>query len=138
MFMKSSLCHGAFALLAIFAIAPAQAEIAIVVNPNNPVTHMDHSQVAQFFIGGSNNLKPVEYTDSAPIRAEFCKKVLERTPSQVRAMWARIVFSSAGKAPQELKSGADVKKVISQSPNAIGYIEKSEVDDSVKVIAVVE
>jgi ABC-type phosphate transport system substrate-binding protein len=53
-------------------------------------------------------------------------------------MWARIVFSSAGKPPQELKSGADVKKVISQTPNAIGYIEKSEVDDSVKVIAVVE
>lgn len=138
MSMKSGVCQGAFALLAVFSIVPARAEIAIIVNPGNPVTHMENSQVAQFFVGGSTSLKPVEYTDSAPIRAEFCKKVLERTPSQVRAMWARIVFSSAGKAPQELKSGADVKKAVSQSPNAIGYIEKSEVDDSVKVIAVVE
>jgi ABC-type phosphate transport system substrate-binding protein len=37
-----------------------------------------------------------------------------------------------------MKSAADVKKIVSQTPNAIGYIDKSEVDDSVKVVDVVQ
>jgi len=138
MFIKASICRGAVALLAVVAIMPARADIAIIVNPSNPVAHMPNSQVAQFFVGGSTGMTPVEYTDGTPIRNDFCKKVLERTPAQVRAMWSRIIFSSGGKAPQEMKSAADVKKIVSQTPNAIGYIDKSEVDDSVKVVDVVQ
>jgi ABC-type phosphate transport system substrate-binding protein len=118
--------------------APAFAELVIIVNPQNPATRMFPSQAAQFFLGGSVLFTPIEQPENSAIRAEFYKKVLEKEPAQVQAIWSKIVFTGKGKPPKELKSSAEVKKAVSESPNAIGYIEKSAVDDSVKVIATVQ
>ncbi len=115
----------------------ASAELVIVVNPQNQATRMTTAQASQFFLGGSVLFTPLEQSSDAPIRAEFYKKVLEKEAAQVQAVWARIVFTGKGKPPKEYKSSADVKKAISENVNAIGYIEKSAVDDSVKVIATI-
>lgn len=123
-------------LLALIAL-PACAELVVVINPQNPATRMFPSQVAQFFLGGSVLFTPVEQAESAPIRAEFYKKVLEKEPAQVQAIWSKIVFTGKGKPPREYKSTAEIKKAIHENVNAIGYIEKSAVDDTVKVVATI-
>ncbi|NRR29299.1 hypothetical protein HSX11_03780 [Oxalobacteraceae bacterium] len=125
------------AALATLAPAPAWAELVIIVNPQNPATRMFPSQAAQFFLGGSVLFTPIEQAEGSAIRAEFCKKVLEKTPAQVEAIWSKIVFTAKGKPPREYKSSAEIKKAVSDNVNAIGYIEKSAVDDSVKVVATV-
>jgi len=123
--------------LATAIAAPAAAEIAIIVNPQNPATRMFASQAAQFFIGGSTLFSPIEHAEGAPIRAEFYKKVLDKEPGQVKAVWSKLTFTGKAKPPPELKSAAEIKKAVAQNVNAIGYIEKSEVDDTVKVVAIV-
>ena len=127
---------GAFLLVALSL--PARAELVIVVNPQNPATRMFPSQAAQFFLGGSVMFVPIEQAEGSPIREEFYKKVLEKEPAQVQAIWSKIVFTGKGKPPKVMKSSAEVKKAVSESVNAIGYIEKSAVDDSVKVVATVQ
>ena len=116
---------------------PAAAELAIVINPKNDTKTMSSSQVAQFFLGGSVQFTPLEQASGSPIRLEFYKKVLEKEPPQVQAIWARIVFTGKGKPPREYKTSDEVKKAIQDNVNAIGYIEKSAVDDSVKVVAII-
>lgn len=96
------------------------------------------SQAAQFFLGGSVMFVPVEQAEGSPIREEFYKKVLEKEPAQVQAIWSKIIFTGKGKPPKVMKSSAEVKKAVSESVNAIGYIEKSAVDESVKVVATVQ
>jgi ABC-type phosphate transport system substrate-binding protein len=118
-------------------MAPAFAELVIIVNPKNSATRMFPSQAAQFFLGGSVLFVPVEQAENSPIRAEFYKKVLEKEPAQVQAIWSKIAFTGKGKPPKEYKSSADIKKVVSENLNAIGYIEKAAVDDTVKVIATI-
>ncbi|HYD79563.1 MAG TPA: hypothetical protein VEC06_07125 [Paucimonas sp.] len=135
--MKSKLCFLAPLVLLSAVSLPAAAELAIIVNPQNPATRMLGSQAAQFFLGGSTMFAPVEQAENSPLRAEFYKKVLEKEPAQVKAIWAKLLFTGKVKAPQEGKSSAEVKKLVSQSMNAIGYIEKSEVDDTVKVVAII-
>ncbi|MBY0242518.1 MAG: hypothetical protein K2X55_24715 [Burkholderiaceae bacterium] len=125
------------ALLLVALGAPARAELVIIVNPQNPATRMFPSQAAQFFLGGSVQFAPVEQPDSSPIRDEFYKKVLEKTPAQVEAIWSKLLFTGKVKAPKECKSSAEVKKAVSENVNAIGYIEKAAVDDTVKVIATI-
>ena len=44
------------------------------------------------------------------------------------------MFSGKATPPKELGSSADVKKFVASNPDAIGYIEKSAVDSSVKVV----
>ncbi|WP_395007910.1 hypothetical protein [Undibacterium sp.] len=120
------------------AITPSsQAELVIVVHPQNEIKSMSASQAAQYFLGGSVQFTPLEQANGSPIRLEFYKKVLEKEPSQVQAIWARIVFTGKGRPPKEHKTSDDIKKAIRENVNAIGYIEKSAVDDSVKVIATI-
>lgn len=135
--MKAQTQWAAAALLLAAMAAPARAELVIIVNPQNPATRMFPSQAAQFFLGGSVLFTPIEQAESSPIRAEFTKKVLEKTPAQVEAIWSKIVFAAKGKPPKECKSSAEVKKAVAENVNAIGYIEKAAVDDTVKVIATV-
>jgi hypothetical protein len=126
----------AAALTAVAASATA-AEIVVIVNPKNPATRMFSEQAAQFFVGKSSLFTPVEHTEG-PLRNEFSQKVLGKDTSQVKAAWSKLVFTGKGNAPKEFASSADVKKAVAADVNAIGYIEKSAVDDSVKVILTVQ
>lgn len=125
MVLAASLCAAA---------APASAEIAVIVNPKNPATRMFSEQASQFFIGKSTLFTPIEYTDGVAIRNEFHTKVLQKEPAQVKAIWSKLIFTGKGTAPQEFKTAAEVKKAVAADVSAIGYIDKSAVDDSVKVI----
>ena len=54
---------------------------------------------------------------------------------EIRA-WQRLALGTGkGTLPRELSSDADVKKAIAADVNGIGYIDKSAVDSSVKVVA---
>lgn len=108
-------------------------EIVVIVNPKNPATRMFSEQAGQFFVGKSTLFTPVEHTDG-PLRTEFYRKVLDKDTAQVKAIWSKLVFTGKATAPKELGSSAEVKKAVAADPNAIGYIEKSAADDTVKVI----
>lgn len=125
----ASLCLGSLPALA--------TEIAVIVNPKNPATRMFSEQAAQFFVGKSSLFTPVEHNEGSALRAEFNQKVLGKEPAQVKAIWSKLVFTGKGQAPKEYASSAEVKKAVAADPNAIGYIEKSAADDSVKVILTV-
>jgi ABC-type phosphate transport system substrate-binding protein len=113
------------------------AEIVVIVNPKNPATRMFSEQAGQFFLGKSDLFTPIEHVDG-PLRSEFYKKVLDKDSTQVKAIWSKLVFTGKASAPKELATSADVKKAVAADPKAIGYIEKSQVDDSVKVILTVQ
>lgn len=113
---------------------PAVAEIVLVTNPKNPASSLTVEQASQFYLGISNSFVPLDYVESVPLRAEFYKKVTHKEPGQVRAIWAKLVFTGKGKIPKEFGSAEDMKKAIAADPNAIGYLDKSAVDGSVKVV----
>lgn len=54
--------------------------------------------------------------------------------SQVKATWARLIFTGKAHAPREVADAAAVKKAVAADPKALGYIQKSELDPSVKVL----
>jgi ABC-type phosphate transport system substrate-binding protein len=120
---------------AVLALAlPAMAEVVVVVNPKAAESSMTKDQVAQFFLGKSSSMTPVDQPESAPIRGEFYKKVTDKDASQVKSLWSKLVFTGKATMPKEVADSAAVKKAVAADPKAIGYIEKSAVDASVKVI----
>jgi ABC-type phosphate transport system substrate-binding protein len=118
----------------LFLAVPAMAEVVAVVNPKAAESSMTKDQVAQFFLGKSSAFTPVDQPDSAPVRAEFYKKVTDKEASQVKALWSKLVFTGKATMPKEAGDSAAVKKAVAADPKAIGYIEKSAVDASVKVV----
>ena len=124
------------ALAATASVLPASAfaETVVIVSAKNPATRMFSEQAAQFFLGKSTMFTPIDQADGSAIRNEFYKKVTDKDAAQVKAIWSKLVFTGKAQAPKEFKSNAEVKKAVADDPKAIGYIDKSAVDDTVKVI----
>jgi len=123
-----------FAALLLAAAAPAFAETVVIVNPANPASRMFSEQAAQFFLGKSAMFTPIDQAEGSHIRNDFYQKIADKDAAQVKAIWSKLVFTGKATAPKEMKSNAEVKKAVAADPKAIGYIDKSAVDDTVKVI----
>lgn len=122
----------------------ASAQVAVIVNLKSPMATMTPEQVSAVFLGKSNTLPsgatavPADLPDSSGAREQFYSKAAGKTGAQVKATWARLTFSGKATPPKELTTAADVKKFVANNPDAIGYIEKSAVDGTVKVVLIVD
>ena len=135
--LKFSSCLLA-ALLGLGAMS-AHADVVVIVNPKNPAANLTSEQVSAMYLGNATTfpdggaLALADQPESAGIRSDFYQKATGRSVAQVKATWARITFTGKGTPPKELKSDADVKAFVASDPKAIGYIDSSAVDGSVKV-----
>ena len=103
--------------------------IAIVVNPENPVSDLDIDTIAKIYTGEITNWKDVGGND-----AEI---VLIGRESGTRDGFESITGTKdACQYRQELTSTGDVINTVSQNPDAIGYASLSAVGDSVKALTV--
>ncbi len=114
--------------------------IVVVVSAISPVTKLDKEQVANLFLGKSSSYPdgsaamPIEQTDATPAHDEFHKSITEKSASQLKSYWSKMIFSGKGTAPKEVASNAELLKLLASNPAMIGYIDKTAVDKSVKVI----
>jgi hypothetical protein len=119
-------------ILAVLAVANIHAEeIVVIVNP--AAAPISKERIADLYLGRGGGLSPIDQTVGSSIYVEFYKKATGRDIAQVKAIWSRIVFTGRGLPPKQLPDSAAVKKAVAANPNAVGYIEKSAVDASVKV-----
>ncbi|MCC2954156.1 hypothetical protein LK542_00840 [Massilia sp. IC2-477] len=123
-----------FTIAAIGASVPAMAEVVVVVNKSAAESTMSKEQVAQFFLGKSSSMTPIDQADASPVRAEFYKKVADKDVAQAKALWSKLVFTGKATMPKEVADSAAVKAAVAANPKAIGYIDKGAVDGSVKVV----
>jgi ABC-type phosphate transport system substrate-binding protein len=120
------------ACLMLGCAAVSANDLVVIANP--AVGPLSKDQVADLFLGKSQAFTPIDQAEGSPIYADFYKKATGRDPAQVKATWARIVFSGKGQAPRQLPDSAAVKKAVAADPKAVGYVEKSAVDASVKAV----
>ncbi len=127
-------------LLGMLCTVSAQADIVVVVGTQAPVSSLSKEQVADIFLAksatfpGGGPATPIEQTESAAPRQEFHSKVTGKSGAQLKAYWSKLVFTGKATAPQELADSAAVKQQVASNPALIGYIDKSAVDGSVKVV----
>jgi hypothetical protein len=125
-----------FALTA-FAAGTAKAELVVIVNPKSPAATMSADEVANVYLGKDRSFMPIDLPESATARADFYKKVAGKDTAQVKALWARLAFTGKGLPPKEVASASDVLKFVAGNDNAIAYVEKSDVNASVKTVLTV-
>jgi len=118
-------------------VSVARADVVVVVSAKSSTTTLTADEISQIYLGKSKALKPLE-TAGAPIRTQFYSKVAGKDEAQVKAIWSKLVFTGKATAPKELPSSADVVKAVAADPNSIGYVEKSAVDPTVKVVYTVQ
>lgn len=125
--------------LALCWTAPARAaDMAVIVNLKSTVVHLAAEQAAQIFLGRSDQMTPIDLADNSPIRSEFYRRLAGKDQDQVKAIWSKIVFTGKGFPPKEYNTDAAVKRAVAADPVAIGYIDKAAVDDTVRVVLIVQ
>jgi len=117
----------------------AVADVVVVVSAKNPVT-LTRNQVVDIFLGRMHRFphdgqaEPIDQNEGSATRDEFYLEYSGQSPAQIKAYWSKIIFTGRGLPPPEAANGTQVKKFIASHPNAIGYIQRDLVDDSVRVL----
>jgi ABC-type phosphate transport system substrate-binding protein len=120
--------------------AVVKADVVAVVSAKSPITSLSMSQVADIFSGKASRFPngvqalPIDQAEGSAIRDEFYSKVVGKNAAQIKAYWSKIIFTGRGQPPPIVSNNIEMKKRISDNPAAIGYIDRSLVDESVKVV----
>lgn len=109
----------------------AQADIAVIVSAKTSVKTMSADEISRIYLGKLNAMKPV---DNVKVRGQFYTKVMGKDESQIKAIWSKLIFTGKGMPPKVLASDAEVLHAVAADANTIGYVEKSAVDSSVKIV----
>ena len=105
--------------------------IAVIVNPNNPVSDLSVEQIASIYKGEITNWKDVGGSDAEIVL------IGREAGSGTRDGFESITGTKdACKYRQELTSTGDVITTVSQNPDAIGYASLASLKDNVKALTV--
>lgn len=120
--------------------ADSQAEIVVIVAANSPIATLSQTQVSDIFLcksatfpGGSLAV-PLDQAEGSPIRLEFYNKTTGKTPELLKAYWSKMIFTGQGEPPREITDSEKIKKLVANNPHYIGYVDKSAIDSSVKMV----
>ena len=105
--------------------------IAVIVNPNNPVSDLDVETIAKIYTGEITNWSELGGNDGEIVL------IGREAGSGTRDGFESITGTEdVCKYRQELTSTGDVITTVSQNPNAIGYASVASIKDSVKAVTV--
>ena len=105
--------------------------IAMVVNPENPVSDLSLEQIAAIYTGEITNWKEVGGNDAEIVL------IGREAGSGTRDGFETITGTAeACKYRQELTSTGDVIATVASNPNAIGYASLAALKDTVKALSV--
>ena len=121
-------------LLSALGAHTAHADVVVIVSAKASVASLSAQQITDIFLGRSFAMRPLDNADKSQIRDRFCSGVLGKDDAQIKAIWGKLVFSGRARPPKLLPSDAEVVKAVAAGAESIGYVEKSSVDSSVKVI----
>ncbi len=123
--------------------APAGAEVVVIVSAKSAAAGLNAEQASDIFLSnapsfpGGGQATPIDQPEGSPLRDEFYSKTSGKSPAQVKAFWSKMIFTGKGRPPKDGGDSAAVRKLVADNPNAIGYVDKSAVDASVKVVLTV-
>lgn len=116
----------------------ADEAVVFIVNRSNPIQSISLQELITIYSGqkrrwpDGQNICAINRPVSASVRATVFRVLFNAGPGKEFS----ISGSPTSFRPVTRQSGRSVKQLVSQVPNAIGYILVSEVDDRVKVLTV--
>lgn len=116
-------------------------DIAIVVHIDNKNAQITKSEVINIFMGRfrqyQNGEKAKPY-DNLSIKDAFYRRLINKSPSDIKAYWARLIFSGRTLPPKRLNDTSKIIERIMVDKQGISYMPLSQADDSVKILLILK
>ena len=138
--LHSKLIKWGLTLALLFLSQAARSDVVVIVSAKSPIASLSADQVTRIFLGKSTAFPnhdpayPIDQPQGAAVRDEFYEKVVHKDASQLAAYWAKIIFTGEGRPPKLVKGDKEVVRTISENPGAIGYLDSSALNHSVKAV----
>ena len=119
----------------------ATVDVVAIVAAGSPVPKLTRAQVADIFLGRTSRLPdgptvvPLDQPEGSTTRDVFYEEFTDKSAAQVKAHWSKIIFTGRGRPPAEVADGAEAKRRVKSDRNAIAYVDRRLVDDSVRIVS---
>jgi len=110
--------------LSLITTSIAFANISIITPENNKLTNITQKELTDLFLKKTNHIRGIKITPIDSLNKElyenFYKKVVKKTPSQIREYWINQIYRGNQQPPKRL-SNDDIKKEIQKKSMIITY-----------------
>lgn len=129
-------------LLGLSLAAPAvhADPLVVVAGARSGASPLSSEQAAQLFLAksqalpGAGQAALLDLPEGHAAREAFYLRLAGKNPAQMKALWSRLAFSGSAQPPRVASTPAELKKQLAADANAVGYLDKADVDGSVKVL----
>lgn len=125
----------------LIAFAPlARADLVLVANPQSGIERLTQDEVINIYLGRYRRLtsgiaaEPVDLANDSELRARFYRGLVNKSPAEINAYWARLVFSGKTRPPQQSGSVEAALQYVAARPGALAYLDRSQVDRRVRIV----
>lgn len=132
------------AALLISTLAYAE-EVAVIVNKENATDEVSFKELVKIFKQEKQHWEDgkkiylIMQETGSPEKKVVLKEIYKMTDEELKKFWlAKMFRGEISSFPKVLGSNEAVKRFVSEVPNAIGFIDASFVDESVKVLRINE
>ncbi|MDV6343575.1 hypothetical protein [Nitrosomonas sp. Is37] len=129
-------------VLAVASTSQASDSVEVIVHPSVLVRNLSRNSLRAIFgmrlrvWEDGSPIRVFVLPDDAPLHQLFAKEKLNIFPYQLRSAWDRLIFSGTGQAPFLVNSEEEMRVRIANTPGAIGYLKRVDIDDSVQILHV--
>jgi ABC-type phosphate transport system substrate-binding protein len=120
--------------------AAADIDVVVVASAKSRITMLSAGDIADLYLGRLTRLPdgtvavPLDQTEGSPTREQFYREFTGKSPAQVKALWSKLIFTGRGRPPRALASDAEVLRALRENPDAIGYVRRSSVDATARIL----
>lgn len=121
----------------------AVADVAIVVHPDNPESNLRAEELVRILRQEQRRWKAggpvylVFQASGSPAREIVLRRVFRMTDIELKQLWLTKLYRGEIAAfPHVAPSEAAVRRVVGLAPQALGFLDASAVDGTVKVLRV--
>jgi ABC-type phosphate transport system substrate-binding protein len=124
-------------------LGAAAGDVAVVVNPANPVDDLSEVELARVFrldrqhwkAGGRVYL--VLRESGAPQKDVVLRRLYRMNDLELKQFWlGKLYRGEIASFPRVVSSDGLVKGIVAQAPNAIGFIDAVSLDETVKALRI--
>lgn len=131
-----------FVTLMFFLSFPVIADnIVVIINKDNNQS-VTKEFLTKVYLGkvstwpDGSHVMAFDQAEDNPVHDKFYIEILGKNPSLVKSLWTQNIFTGKRLPPKIANPDIEMKKLVNINKNAIGYINASNIDESVKVIAI--
>lgn len=129
--MNSYLFKKYFVTLSVLLTTNAFASDLVVITAKDNAHSLDIKDVSRIFLGkitqypNGEKVTPLDINPSDPSYEQFARVVLKKNPSQLRAYWAKRVFTGKGKPPKIIATTDELLSLVSSDKQYLSYTDKN-------------